>query len=79
MFHLFLLDTHFVQVLVDVFVWTAPVALYAELGVWSVICVGVLTLFYTGLMDLAKIFLDPLNKETFCNNSIYMDIGILIR
>ena len=71
--------THFVQVLVDVFVWTAPIALYAELGAWSVICVGVLTLFYTGLLDLAKIFLDPLNNEDFCKNSIYMDIGVLIR
>ena len=71
--------THFVQVLVDVFVWTAPIALYSTLGAWSVICVGVLTLFYTGLLDLAKIFLDPLNNEDFCRNSIYMDIGVLIR
>jgi len=71
--------THFVQILVDVFVWTAPIALYSELGAWSVICVGVLTVFYTGLLDLAKIFLDPLNNEDFCRNSIYMDIGVLIR
>ena len=71
--------THFVQVLVDAFVWTAPIALYAELGAWSVICVGVLTLFYTGLLDLAKIFLDPLNNEDFYGNSIFMDIGVLIR
>ena len=71
--------THFVQILVDVFVWTAPIALYSELGAWSVICVGVLTVFYTGLLDLAKIFLDPLNNEDFCRNSIFMDIGVLIR
>lgn len=71
--------THMVQVLVDAFVWTAPIALYADLGAWSVICVGVLTLFYTGLLDLAKIFLDPLDNEDFCLNSIYMDIGVLIR
>ena len=71
--------THFVQILVDAFVWTAPIALYPELGAWSVICVGVLTLFYTGLLDLAKIFLDPLNNEDFYQNSIFMDIGVLIR
>ena len=71
--------THMVQVLVDVFVWTAPIALYADLGAWSVICVGILTLFYTGLLDLAKIFLDPLDNDDFCLNSIYMDIGVLIR
>lgn len=70
---------HIVQVLVDVFVWTAPIGLYSELGAWSVFCVGILTFFYTGLMDLAKIFLDPLNNEDFCPNSIYMDIGVLIR
>ena len=63
----------------DSFIITAPVALFSELGLWSVICVGVLTLFYTGLMDLAKIFLDPLNNEDFCQNSVYMDIGVLIR
>lgn len=71
--------THMVQILVDVFVWTAPVALYAELGAWSVICVGILTVFYAGLLDLAKIFLDPLDNEDFCLNSIFMDIGVLIR
>lgn len=71
--------THMVQVLVDSFVLFSPVALYAELGAWSVICVGVLTVFYTGLMDLAKIFLDPLDNEDFCRNSIFMDLGVLIR
>lgn len=54
--------THIVQVLVDTFVWLAPLGLYAVLGAWSVLCMGLLTLFYAGLLDLAKIFLDPLNK-----------------
>ena len=72
--------THFVQVLVDVFVWTAPIGLYSELGAWSIICVGVLTLFYTGLLDLAKIFLDALDNEDFYQSArLYMDIGVLIR
>jgi len=70
---------HFVQVLVDSFVWIAPLALYAELGAYSVICVGIMTLFYTGLLDLAKIFLDPLDNEEFTKNSIDLDIGVLIR
>ena len=71
--------THIVQVLVDTFVWLAPLGLYAVLGTWSVLCVGLLTVFYAGLLDLAKIFLDPLNNEDFCRNSVYMDIGVLIR
>jgi predicted membrane chloride channel (bestrophin family) len=71
--------THFVQILVDTFVLIAPLALYANLGEYSVIAVGILTLFYTGLLNLAKIFLDPLNNENFCENSIFMDLGVLIR
>jgi predicted membrane chloride channel (bestrophin family) len=70
---------HFVQILVDTFVLIAPFALYADLGNYSVIAVGILTLFYTGLLNLAKIFLDPLNNENFCDNSIFMDLGVLIR
>lgn len=71
--------THFVQILVDTFCLLSPLALYADLGAYSIFCVGILTLFYTGLLDLAKIFLDPLNNEKFTKNSIYMDIGVLIR
>jgi hypothetical protein len=71
--------THFVQILVDSFVVTAPLALYADMGAWSVISVGLLTLFYTGMMDLAKIFLDPLNNEGYSRSAIYMDLGVLIR
>jgi predicted membrane chloride channel (bestrophin family) len=73
--------THFVQILVDTFIIIAPVALYATLGIYSVFCVGILTLFYTGLMDLAKIFLDPLDNESYTKNSINlgMDLGVLTR
>ena len=70
---------HIVQILVDSFLASAPIALYAELGVWSILSVGILTLFYSGLLDLAKIFLDPLDNDDFCNESINMDIGVLIR
>ena len=70
---------HFVQVLVDTFLVTAPVALYAETGLWSAFSVGVLTLFYSGLLDLAKIFLDPLDNSQLFNDSVNCDIGVLIR
>ena len=71
---------HFVQILVDTFVLIAPIALYAELGSYSVVAVGVLTMFYTGLLNLAKIFLDPLNNEGFCKEDAnFMDLGVLIR
>ena len=70
---------HLVQILVDTFVLTAPLALYADLGDYSVIAVGIITLSFTGFLNLSKIFLDPLNNENFCENSIFMDLGVLIR
>ena len=55
---------HFVQILVDSLVATAPFALYPQMGLWSILSVGVVTLFYSGLLYLAKIFLDPLITTT---------------
>jgi len=70
---------NFVQLLVDSFVLFTPIALYADLGEFSVLAVGLVSFFYPGLNNLAKIFLDPLNNENFCENSIFMDLGVLIR
>mmetsp|Transcript_17449 Transcript_17449/g.28225 ORF Transcript_17449/g.28225 Transcript_17449/m.28225 type:complete len:114 (+) Transcript_17449:1-342(+) len=70
---------HLVQILVDTMLLISPFALYPELGSYSVIAVAILTFFYAGLMNLAKIFLDPLNNENYCDNSIFMDLGVLIR
>ena len=70
---------HFVQVLVDTFLFAAPLALYAELGIFSVICVGFMTLFYEGLLDLSKIFLDPLDLEDYLAGGVDMDLGVFIR
>lgn len=52
---------------------------YKEIGSFSVVMVGILTLFYRGLLDLAKVFLDPLDTEDFCEGAVYMNIGVLIR
>lgn len=71
--------THLVQILVDSFIVLTPVALYPDLGAYSIFSVGVLTLFYTGLLDLAKVFLDPLDNEDFTKNNIDMDLGVFIR
>ena len=70
---------HFVQVLVDSFLFAAPLALYSELGIFSVICVGFMTLFYEGLLDLSKIFLDPLDREDYLAGGVDMDLGVFIR
>ena len=71
--------THFVQILVDTLVFTSPFALYAKLGDLTIFAVCAITFFYTGLNNLAKIFLDPLNNENFKENSIFMDLGVFMR
>lgn len=65
----------------DTFLIIAPIALYAELGVWSVPAVGLLTLFYAGILILAKILLDPLDNDEYYSDSVpvNVDIGVLIR
>ena len=52
-----------VQVLVDSLVVLAPPALYAELGALSIPLCGLLTLFFKGLLELSKSFLDPFGNE----------------
>jgi hypothetical protein len=52
---------------------------YAELGIFSVLSVGILTLFYSGLLDLAKVFLDPLDNEDYREGCVYIDLAVLIR
>lgn len=70
---------HFVQILVDSFLFCAPLAQYADLGIFSVISMGIFTLFYLGLMDLAKVFLDPLGNEDYMDGCGNMDLTVLIR
>jgi hypothetical protein len=48
-----------VQVMVDTLVVLSPFALYPELGSLSIPLVGILTLFFRGLLKLSKSFLDP--------------------
>ena len=48
--------THLVQLLVDALVLTAPFALAADFGVLATIAgTALLTLFYAGILDLAKV------------------------
>lgn len=49
------------------------------MGFYSVISVGILTLFYRGLLDLAKEFLDPLDREDYCDGAVYLNLAVFIR
>ncbi len=58
---------HIVQVLVDTILWMYPVMCFST-GMSPLIGVlgsGLLTMFYQGLFDLAKQFLDPYDNENY--------------
>ena len=69
---------HLVQMLVDVLLITSPFALYAQQGIWAIFTVGVLTVFYAGVLDLSKMYLDPLDNDGLYDDSVNMDLGVLM-
>lgn len=52
---------------------------YTDLGIFSVLMIGILTFFYHGLLILAMVFLDPLDNEDYCEGCVYLDLAVLIR
>mmetsp|Transcript_16741 Transcript_16741/g.23640 ORF Transcript_16741/g.23640 Transcript_16741/m.23640 type:complete len:436 (-) Transcript_16741:133-1440(-) len=70
---------HFVQVMVDTLLFTAPFALYQELGLLSIPTVGIMTAFFSGLLDLSKVMLDPFDSEDYCEGVIDVNVGVFIR
>jgi len=58
---------HIVQVLVDVILWMYPFMAFSTgmSPLLGVLGTGLLTMFYQGLFDLAKQFLDPYDNESY--------------
>lgn len=63
-----------VQIIVDSLVWLAPFSLYPSLGGLSIPLVGLLTLFFKGLLELSKSFLDPFGNEGYPDQNIRVDV-----
>ncbi|CAJ1937670.1 unnamed protein product [Cylindrotheca closterium] len=63
-----------VQVMVDTLTLLSPFALYPELGSLSIPLVGILTLFFRGLLKLSKSFLDCFGVEGFTGQNIRVDV-----
>lgn len=63
-----------VQVMVDSLMLLSPFALYSELGSLSIPLVGLLTLFFRGLLKVSKSFLDPFGVEGFREQNIRVDV-----
>jgi len=67
---------HFAHLLVDTLVIGAPFALYPRMGYFALMAAGLITLFFQGLLELSKSFLDPFGSRRASSKSFYMDIQI---
>jgi len=71
---------HLVQVLIDVILWMYPL-MAVSTGMTPFIGIlgtGLLTMFYQGLFDLAKQFLDPYDNESYGKGEDPLSIDTLI-
>jgi predicted membrane chloride channel (bestrophin family) len=62
------------QILVDSLVYLSPFSLYSSLGSLSIPLCGLLALFFKGLLELSKSFLDPFGNEGFPGQNIRVDV-----
>ena len=67
---------HMTHLLVDVLLFLAPFALYPKLGAFAAPLNGIIALFYRGLLELSKSFLDPFGNRRVSDSSLSADIGI---
>ena len=62
------------EVFVDTLTFLAPLALYTKMGTFNIISSGLLTLFFKGLLELSKSFLDPFGREGYRAHNIRVDV-----
>jgi len=70
---------HIVQIMVDTLLICAPFSLYSQMGTLCIPATGIITVFFSGLLNLAKVMFDPMNNENFCDNMVEINIGVFIR
>merc|ERR1719482_1643751 len=66
---------HLVQVLVDSLTILTPFALFAKLGVTSVVLSGVIVVFYRGLLKICKSLFDPFGEVS----NMEIEVPVLVR
>lgn len=71
---------HFTHCLVDILLLLAPFGLFANLGWFAIPMTGLFTLFYRGLLELSKSFLDPFGNRrvSFTGLSAEVNVDCLI-
>ena len=67
---------HLTHCLVDVLLLIAPFGLYPHLGVLSVPMAGIISIFYRGLLELSKSFLDPFGNRRVSYSGLTSDISV---
>ena len=67
---------HFVQVLVDVLCLMAPFALFPRAGLLTVFLAATVCLFFEGLVELCKTFLDPFGNRRVSNADFRADVQV---
>ncbi|KAL1529503.1 hypothetical protein AB1Y20_000449 [Prymnesium parvum] len=67
---------HFTHCLVDILLLIAPFGLFANLGCFSIPMTGLFALFYRGLLELSKSFLDPFGNRRVSISGLSADINI---
>jgi len=67
---------HFTHLLVDALLYLAPFALCSKLGAFSVLLNPIIALFYRGLLELSKSFLDPFGNRRVSASGLSADISI---
>jgi len=67
---------HFTHCLVDILLLLAPFGLYAHLGWFAIPMTGLFTLFYRGLLELSKSFLDPFGNRRVSLSGLSADINV---
>jgi predicted membrane chloride channel (bestrophin family) len=67
---------HFTHCLVDILLLIAPFGLYSSLGLLAIPMTAVISLFYRGLLELSKSFLDPFGNRRVSVSGLSADISI---
>mmetsp|Transcript_15185 Transcript_15185/g.20359 ORF Transcript_15185/g.20359 Transcript_15185/m.20359 type:complete len:103 (-) Transcript_15185:197-505(-) len=71
---------HFTQMLVTSFLVLTPFATFSEMGYLSPLATFIVTLFFQGLLNLSKLFLDPFdNSKAHCQQVDPVQVNTLIQ
>ena len=63
-----------IEIIVDILVFSSPLALFCKMGAFAIPACGLLTLSFKGLLELSKSFLDTFGIEGYQVHNIRVDV-----